>query len=170
MASAVEREAVDLSAYPDLVVIYLGMKVRTLPGLRTLLGLGPQIDAAGAGRPEGLLHFENNIIYRLFPLHLGMRWYWKDFESMERWTRSEPHRRWWQRFTRDAGGTSFWHEVYFVRGGMEGVYGNRGADRYGLFAFAPVVPAHGTMHSARNRARAAGAPLREAVGAELEEP
>jgi hypothetical protein len=98
MKSSVDRQTVDLSAFPDLVVIYLGMRVRTLRGIKTLLGLGPQIDRAGVGRPEGLLHFENNIIFSLFPLHLGIRWYWRDFESMERWTRSEPHRVWWQNF------------------------------------------------------------------------
>src|SRR5207302_1398951 len=122
MPSPVDLRSVDLSAFPDLVVIYLGMRVRALAGIKTLLGLGPQIDKAGAGRPEGLLHFENNIIYRLFPLHVGMRWYWKDFASMERWTRSEPHRIWWQNFLRSSGGTGFWHEVYCMRGGMEGVY------------------------------------------------
>ena len=90
MPSPVDRRSVDLSAFPDLVVIYLGMRVRTLGGIKMLLGLGPQIDKAGAGRPEGLLHFENNIIFSLFPFHLGMRWYWKDFASMERWARSPP--------------------------------------------------------------------------------
>jgi hypothetical protein len=25
-----------------------------------------------------------------------MRWYWKDFATLERWARSEPHRIWWQ--------------------------------------------------------------------------
>jgi hypothetical protein len=34
--SHVTRTAVDLSDYPDLVVIYLGMRVRTLRGMRTL--------------------------------------------------------------------------------------------------------------------------------------
>src|SRR5437773_8250205 len=63
MPSPVDRRSVDLSAFPDLVVIYLGMRVRTLGGIKMLLGLGPQIDKAGAGRPEGLLHFENNIIF-----------------------------------------------------------------------------------------------------------
>lgn len=94
MASRVDRRTVDLSAFPNLVVIYLGMRVRKLAGLKTLFGLGPQIVKAGAERPEGLLHYENNIIYSLFPLHVGMRWYWKDFESMEQWARSEPHRLW----------------------------------------------------------------------------
>ena len=59
----VNRRAVDLAAFPDLIVIYLGMRVRTLAGIKTLLGLGPQIEKAGASRPEGLLHFENNIIF-----------------------------------------------------------------------------------------------------------
>lgn len=84
MASKCEHLTVDLSAYPDLVVIMLGMRVRALGGMKKLLGLGPQIDKAGAARPEGLLHYENNIIFRLFPMHIGMRWYWRDFNSMER--------------------------------------------------------------------------------------
>jgi Domain of unknown function (DUF4188) len=54
------------------------------------MGLGPKIVAAGESRPEGLLHCEQNIIYKVFPFHVGMRWYWRDFESMEAWTRSPP--------------------------------------------------------------------------------
>jgi hypothetical protein len=46
----VDLRTVNLSAYPELVVIYLGMRVRTFPGIKTLLGLGPQIGNAGAGR------------------------------------------------------------------------------------------------------------------------
>lgn len=155
MPSPVDRRTVDLAAFPDLVVIYLGMRVRTLAGIKTLVGLGPQIDQAGAGRPEGLLHFENNIIFSLIPLHVGMRWYWKDFESMERWARSEPHRRWWQDFLRSSGGTGFWHETYFMRGGMEAVYDDVPSP-VGLQAFAPSVVARGPMFSARQRARSAG--------------
>src|SRR5438445_10163518 len=79
MPSPVDLRSVDLSAFPDLVVIYLGMRVRALSGIKTLLGLGPQIDNAGAGRPEGLLHFEHPIMYRLFPLHGGMRLSGKEF-------------------------------------------------------------------------------------------
>lgn len=155
MKTAVDRQAVDLSAYPDLVVIYLGMRVRTLVGIKTLLGLGPQIDKAGAGRPEGLLHFENHIVFSLFPLHVGMRWYWRDFESMERWTRSEPHRRWWKDFQRSSGGTSFWHETYFMRGGMEAIYGDV-TRPIGLQAFAPSKAARGSMFSARQRLGVSG--------------
>jgi Domain of unknown function (DUF4188) len=155
MPSRVERRTVDLTAYPDLVVIYLGMRVRALAGVKALLRIGPQIAKAGAGRPEGLLHYENNIILSLFPMHLGMRWYWRDLESMERWARSEPHRVWWQNFLRDSGGTGFWHETYFMRGGMEAIYDDVNAP-LGLQAFAPSVPARGPLFSARTRLRARG--------------
>jgi hypothetical protein len=151
MPKHVDRQTVDLTAYPDLVVIYLGMRVRALYGLKTLLGLGPQIEKAGAAKPEGLLHYENNIIFSLVPLHVGMRWYWKDFDSMERWARSEPHGIWWQNFLRDSGGTGFWHETYFMRGGIEAVYDDMTGRPVGLQTFAPVVPAKGPMFSARKR-------------------
>jgi hypothetical protein len=151
MATNVEPRVVDLSGYPDLVVIYLGMRVRTLPGVKTLLGLGPQIDKSGAARPEGLLHYENNIIFRLIPLHIGMRWYWRDFESMERYTRSEPHRKWWRDFMRDSGGTCFWHEVYRAQGGMEGVYIDMDRPDTGFLGFAPSQLAQGATLFARQR-------------------
>ena len=156
MPSRVKRRTVDLSAFPDLVVIYLGMRVRTFFGIKTLLGFGPRIMRAGVARPEGLLHFENNIIFSVFPLHLGMRWYWKDFESLERWARSEPHRNWWQSFLRSSGGTGFWHETYFMRGGMEAIYDDVNLPSLGFQAFAPNVPARGGMFSARTRLRVPG--------------
>jgi hypothetical protein len=84
------RQTVDLSAYPDLVVVYLGMTVNMLTGLKTLLGFGPKIEGSVAARPDGLLLHEN-MFYSLFPLPLGMRQYWRDFDSLERFTRTDPH-------------------------------------------------------------------------------
>jgi hypothetical protein len=84
-----------------------------------------------------------------------MRQYWRDFESLERWSRSEPHRTWWVNFLRDSGGTGFWHETYFMRGGMEAVYGDVKTP-VGLMRFAPLVPARGAMFGARRRAGVAG--------------
>jgi Domain of unknown function (DUF4188) len=100
------RQTVDLSAYPDLVVVYLGMTVNVLTGVKTLLGFGPKIEGSVAARPDGLLLHEN-IFYSLFPLHLGMRQYWRDFDSLECFTRTDPHREWWKQFLRDTGGTGF---------------------------------------------------------------
>ena len=115
----VNRQTVDLSAYPDLVVIYLGMRVNALAGLKTLIGLGPQITGSVAAKPDGLLLHES-LTFSVFPVHIGMRQYWRDFESLERWSRSAPHRDWWTNFLRDSGGTGFWHETYFMRAGLTG--------------------------------------------------
>ena len=142
-----KRETVDLSAYPDLVVIYLGMRVNTLTGIKTVLGLGPKIFRAVDARPEGLLLHEN-LLYS--PRHIGMRQYWRDFDSLEAWSRSKPHLQWWQKFLRDSGGTGFWHEAYFRRGGMEGVYVGTESP-IGMSRFAPLQPAQGAMFSARAR-------------------
>jgi hypothetical protein len=146
----VDRRTVDLTAYPDLVVIYLGMRVNRLTGLKTLFGFGPKIAESVDAHPDGLLLHEN-FLFSMFPPHAGMRQYWRDFDSLERWARSDPHREWWQRFLRDSGGTGFWHETYFMRGGMEAVYDDM-VSTTGLLAFAPVTPARGPMFSARTRA------------------
>lgn len=163
MMNGVKRETVDLSKYPDLVVIYLGMKMRTVRGLITMLGFGPKIQQSVASKPDGLLLHED-FIFSLFPPHGGMREYWRDFESLERWTRSEPHRIWWQKFLKDSGGTSFWHETYFMRGGMEAIYDHMDKP-YGMMRFADVKPARGPMFGARARSGRTGeapvAPLTE---------
>jgi hypothetical protein len=85
-----------------------------------------------------------------------LRQYWRDLESLERWTRSEPHRRWWQQFLKNSGGTGFWHETYFMGGGVEAIYDDM-ASPTGLARFAPAQPARGAMFSARHRAGRVGA-------------
>jgi hypothetical protein len=147
--SKVQRLTVDLSEFPDLVVIYLGMRVNALTGVKTLLGQGPQIKNSVDQKPDGLLLHEN-FIMSLIPLHLGMRQYW--------WSRSTPHREWWRDFLRSSRGTGFWHEAYFMRGGMEAVYDDVPV-RLGFGQFAPLQPARGPMFSARNRAKLAGEPF-----------
>jgi Domain of unknown function (DUF4188) len=149
------RQTVDLSAYPDLVVIYLGMTVNILTGVKTLFGFGPKIEGSVAARPDGLLLHEN-IFYSLFPLHVGMRQYWRDLESLERFTRTEPHREWWKQFLQATGGTGFWHELYAARGGFEAIYLDVKRP-IGFLRFAKVVPAKGSLFSARERLHRDGA-------------
>ena len=144
-----DRKTVDLDGYPDLVVLYLGMRVNFLKGLPTLLGFGPKIAAVANDKPDGLLAHEN-LIFSLFPLHIGMRQYWRDFDSLEAWARSEPHRIWWKNFLKDSKGTGFWHEAYFRKGGMEAVYVDI-PEKLGLRAFAPEIDARGAMFSSRQR-------------------
>ena len=154
MAVAVNRTTVDLSAYPDLVVIYLGLRVQSLRGLVSAFKLGPQIQASADAQPAGLLLHEQ-IFFSLFPLHLGMRQYWRDFDSLEKWVRTMPHQSWWINFLKDPAGTGFWHETYFMRGGMESIYDNVKAP-VGFLKFAPHKQAIGPSFSARKRAGMAG--------------
>ncbi len=142
MKTPVERRTVDLSPYPDLVVIYLGMRVNRLTGLKTLMGMGPQISASVTAKPDGLLLHEN-FVFSLFPAHVGMRQFWRDMDSLLAWSRSEPHRAWWKNFLRDSGGTGFWHETYLKRGGMEAVYDDI-AEPIGFIA---ICAGHGCTRS-----------------------
>ena len=96
-----------------------------------------------------------------------MRQYWRDLDSLERWTRSEPHKLWWQQFLRDSGGTGFWHETYLMGGGMEAIDDDMGRPT-GMARFAPTRPARGARFSARRRAGQGDQPTVEPVIAEAE--
>ncbi|HUI82106.1 MAG TPA: phenylacetaldoxime dehydratase family protein [Bryobacteraceae bacterium] len=144
-----ERLTVDLAKYPDLVVIYLGMKVNSLRGVGTVMKMGPQISRSVEAKPDGLLLHEG-FLFSLFPLHVGMRQYWRDYPSLEAWTRTLPHQKWWKDFLKNPAGTGFWHEAYTACGAMEAVYDNMNI-RPGFAAFADVVPARGPMFGARTR-------------------
>jgi Monooxygenase af470-like len=149
MAKPPLRTTADLSAYPDLVVIYLGMRVEEPRGLETLQTLGPQIEATVAEQPDGLLLHER-LMYGDDPPHVGMRQYWRDFESLLAWTLTLPHKQWWTDYLRDRGGTSFWHETYFRRGGFESMYVDV-EPGVGMSLFAPAQQATGPMLAARDR-------------------
>jgi hypothetical protein len=163
--SRVERTTVDLEGHPDLVVIYLGMRVHSFRGLSTLMRLGREIEHAAAADVDGLLRHET-FWFGLLPPHAGIRQYWRDFDALEGWARSLPHKEWWGTFLRDPQGTSFWHETYFVRGGIEAIY-DHVTEPLGLLAFAPGRPATGPTFSARRRAGLAGS-VPEPVVAEAE--
>lgn len=109
-AEPIRRQAGDLSAYPGLVVIYLGMRAPSLKAMAALLKTGKEIGEAVAEQPDGLLLHEN-FMFSPLPQHLGMRQYWRDLESLEAWTREGLHRGWWTRFLKDPKGTGFWHET-----------------------------------------------------------
>ncbi|OYW08313.1 MAG: hypothetical protein B7Z59_10245 [Acidiphilium sp. 37-67-22] len=136
-----QAEIADLSAYPDLVVVLLGMRVKTLAGLRTLFGVGRPLGAMARQAPEGLLHHET-FLWRIN--HVGIRQYC-----------SAPHKDWWRAFSADTGGTAIWHEAYQRGGGMEGIYLD--LDRKtGFGTFAPLRPRD--RDTASSRQRLAGRP------------
>jgi Domain of unknown function (DUF4188) len=162
------RFTVDLSNYSDLVVIYLGMRVNELKGLLPALQFGPKLQRAVKEKPVGLLRHEL-LFFSLFPLHLGIRQYWRDFDSLERWARSSAHAGWWMRFVEKASGYGLWHETYFMRGGIEAIYGDV-PPPLGLMAFAPIRPATGAGFSARPRSKIAGKQTVDAPISETEIP
>jgi hypothetical protein len=156
MPTRVSRQTVDLSGYPDLAVVYLGMRVNRLYGLRTLFGFGPRISGAIAAHPDGLLLHES-LVYSLRPVVVGMRQYWRDLDSLLAFARSEPHRQWWSGFLKDSGGTGFWHETYLMAGGMEAVYIDI-PKPLGFQRFAPNQPARGPMFGSAARVGRGGSP------------
>jgi hypothetical protein len=59
MAELIEQRAADLDSYPELVVIYLGMRVYRLDGLLTVVRLRSEVLASVRARPDGLLLHES---------------------------------------------------------------------------------------------------------------
>ena len=96
-----------------------------------------------------------------------MRQYWRDYDSLERMVpRTLRRSRSGGRFIRESGGTGFWHEAYYMRGGMEVDLRGHGGG-YRIPDLRTELPARGAMFSARERSRVTGlqttaAPLTEA--------
>jgi hypothetical protein len=156
MRDKTNRQTVDLSGYPELVVIYLGIRARNLRGMLSIAKLGPQIQKSVDEKPDGLLKHDS-LTFSIVPFHVGMRQYWRDVESMLAWSATLPHRQWWQDFMKNSGGTTFWHETYFAKGGFEAIFDDLPEDKrdFGLPSFAPVVPAVGSTFSKFRKAKKA---------------
>ncbi len=144
------RRSVDLSGYPDLVVVYLGFRATGLRAARKLVGLARGLRQVKRHMPDGLLSHED--IWFGF-MHPGFRQYWRDWESLEAFTRASPHKGWWADFARDPQG-GIWHETYRLRGGMEAIYS--GVPAIGLASFAPGRAPEGPFMSARERVKVGG--------------
>lgn len=147
MQNARLRETVDLGAYPDLMVLMLGFHARRLRAVPALIGVGRGLAALRREPPEGLLCHEQML---LGWNHVGMRQYWRDPDSLARFTRAAPHAGWWRDFLRDPKGSGFWHEAYSARGGIEAIYVEM-PERIGLGRFAPVCAAEGPLLTSQGR-------------------
>jgi hypothetical protein len=129
-----ERRTVDLSAYPDLVVIYLGYRASAPRGLLSLLRIGRGLLGIQRANPAGLLAHEFML---LGPFHVGFRQYWTDLKSLQEFTHAPQHAAWWASFGKDTKGGGFWHETYCRSGGIEAIYIDM--PHIGLGRFAPSV-------------------------------
>ena len=139
-------QTVDLTKFPDLIVVYLGYRAASLRGLRSLLRIGSGLRTLARNTPDGLLLHEG-MMFGL--IHVGFRQYWRDLDSLEAFTRAMQHAAWWREFGRDTGGGGFWHESYRLRGGMEGIYLNM--PPIGFSRFAPSGMSEGPTRAARSR-------------------
>lgn len=141
------RQSVDLSAYPHLIVVMLGFRVSNWRGFLSLLGIGKGLRGIQDAPPDGLLAHEQC----LFAFnHIGIRQYWRDLESLERFTRSAPHSHWWRDFAKLSKGAGFWHETYARSGAMEALYTNMPGP-IGFGRFAPPLDPTGPFLTARAR-------------------
>jgi hypothetical protein len=147
MKQGIVRETVDLSAYPDLVMVMLGFRAHRLRALPALFSLGKGFAEIQRNPPDGLLG-EERCLYGWN--HIGFRQYWRDLDSLGRFTRSAPHSAWWRDFLKDTRGAGFWHEAYNAKGGIEAVYVNM-PGRTGLASFAPIREPVGPFLSSRDR-------------------
>ena len=145
------RRSVDLSGYPDLVVVYLGFRAAGWRSLPRVLRIGRGLRAIRAMTPDGLLAHESLMFGLLQP---GFRQYWRDLASLEAFTRAPLHAAWWREMSADGGGDGIWHETYQLRGGMEAIY--RGMPPIGFARFAPERMPDGPFLSARQRLGADG--------------
>ena len=150
MQAATLRETVDLSAYPELVVVILGFKLRRLRAVPAMLRIRRGLAAIRQDPPEGLLAGDQMLFGWN---HAGFRQYWRDLPSLEAFTRSMPHSGWWRDFTMDPQGAGFWHEAYSARG-IEAIYANLPGQRIGLAQFAPAAAPVGPMQFTRQRLKA----------------
>ncbi|MEG3083749.1 DUF4188 domain-containing protein [Sphingomonas sp. PB2P12] len=153
MQAPIDRQSVDLAAYPDLVMIMLGFRLKGWRGLLAMRRIGPGLNAIARRQPDGLLAHES----MMFSLtHLGFRQYWRDLEALERFTRSEPHADWWRRVRELSAGAGFWHETYHAKGGVEALYVAM-PEPVGLQRFAPERRPVGPFMSARARVQGGNA-------------
>ena len=147
MTMPVERRSVDLTDYPDLVMILLGFRLRGWRGLLALRRIGPGLSRIARERPDGLLAHED-MRYGL--MHFGFRQYWSDMDALERFTRADPHAAWWRDMHALSVGAGFWHETYHARGGIEALYVAM-PQPVGLQRFAPERRPEGPFMTARSR-------------------
>ncbi len=141
------RVTVDLSGYPDLVIVLLGFRVGSLRGIPALMRIGRGLGQVVADPPEGLLRHDQMLFGWN---HIGMKQYWRDLDTLGRFTRSAPHSGWWREFLADNHGCGFWHEAYSARGGVEAIYVGMDAP-VGLGTFAPARRPEGPFLSSRDR-------------------
>lgn len=139
------------------VVFLIGMRVNRFWAIKRWLSvataMGPMMATLAKHPEKGMLGA--NMFFRAWPLETCMVSYWRSFEDLTRFARSDsdPHWQSWQRFMKevgDDGSVGIWHETYQIDPGKyECIYGNMPA--YGLAAATAHVPIAEKTRSAAKR-------------------
>jgi len=150
-----ERRTVDLSDYPDLIVIFLGMQPLSPRGMWTVTRTTYDVWKMLQDKPEGLLRHENQATLNGFfslSISFGFRQYWRSFDELEHWSHTSVHAEWWRKMVQGTRGTMIWHETYAMQGGIDAIWGSTNkVEKLGLAQFAPNIEAKGSSYSARKR-------------------
>lgn len=139
------------------VVFLIGMRVNRFWAIKrwwsVAQAMQPMMKTLLRHPDKGLL--EARTFFRVWPLETCMVSYWRSFDDLTRFARSQddPHWQPWQQFMREVGadGTvGIWHETYRIDPGQsECIYGNMPA--FGLAAATTHVSVSEKMQTASQR-------------------
>jgi hypothetical protein len=93
MQTQTKRATVGLSGYLDLVMVVLSFRVGGLRGIPAMMRIGRGLGQVAASPTKSLLRHDQML---LGWSHIGMRQYWRDLDTLGRFTRSAPHSGWWR--------------------------------------------------------------------------
>jgi hypothetical protein len=142
---------------PTICIGLFGVQFQTEEGQRLYdeSGITEELMAALAAAPVGFLH-AREMMTQEGPIIMV---YWRSYDDLDRWARTQPHSRWWHWLVDNTGkGVVFYHEIYQART-AEAVY-EPGTRPVGpaLFCGIEEVPAGEGRSRERQRRFAEGAP------------
>ena len=98
--------------HPTLCVSVFGLQYLTPEGERSYAASGIQpevLQSLDAARQHGLLGYR----YLYAPKEVLIMQYWRSYDDMDRWARTQPHSRWWRWLNEHNGpNLGFYHEIY----------------------------------------------------------
>jgi steroid delta-isomerase-like uncharacterized protein len=158
-----EAAAADKGAYvpalwehPTLCVSVFGLQYLTPEGqqLYAEAGIQPEIfQSLEKARQDGLLGYR----YLHAPDEAVIMQYWRSYEDMDRWARTQPHSRWWVWLNEhiDAG-LGFYHEIYQAKT-AEAIFTGKARPVGAATISSLQAVSHGKGHSRERQARFAAA-------------
>jgi hypothetical protein len=139
--------------HPSLCVALFGVQFHSAEGQARYEAAGIQeqmIAALETAQRDGLLLLNRFVMSPEGPLLLQ---YWRSYDALDTWARTQPHSSWWRWLLDNAGeNLGFYHEIYQART-AEAIY-EHGTQPVGpaQFCTTEVVPA-GEGHSRQRQQR-----------------